>query len=141
MTSSITASTLKIHGVAAYPRKASPVGDRFRKPNLAAQLTAAGAVNVRSPATIPIRTETRSVVESMACIVNLPGGRLAAAPATRPECRRPSGIFVCVGPEKILDCAPERHHVDVWDSFAVGAGPPTHAWYRRACRNLVRPIL
>src|SRR5215208_2709200 len=74
------ASTLKIHGVTEYPRKASPVGDRFRKPNLAAQLTAAGAVNVRSPATIPIRSETRSVVESMACIVTFLGRRLAVAP-------------------------------------------------------------
>src|SRR5712671_4688174 len=49
------ASTLKMYGVAAKPRKASQLFSRCSHPRRAAQLTAAGAVIERSPTTTPIR--------------------------------------------------------------------------------------
>ena len=42
-------------------RNASPVGARSSAPSRAAQLTAAGAVIARDPATMPIKRESRRV--------------------------------------------------------------------------------
>ncbi len=44
-----------MYGVTAAPMNASGVPERFSQPRRAAQLTAAGAVIARSPATTPIR--------------------------------------------------------------------------------------
>src|SRR6476620_642976 len=62
VTSSASASSVRIHGVNAYPRNARLVEATLIQPVLAAQLTAAGAVIVRSPAMRPIRGENRKVV-------------------------------------------------------------------------------
>src|SRR5215510_10117279 len=56
------ARAVNTHGVHAKPMKASQVSPRSRRPRRAAQLAAAGAVNVRDPATIPISTANRYIV-------------------------------------------------------------------------------
>ena len=52
---SAMANRLRIYGAAANPRKASGVFSRCSHPQRAAQLTAAGGVMLRSPATTPMR--------------------------------------------------------------------------------------
>src|SRR5438105_1255112 len=55
-TNSPIAATLKMYGVPANPKKASRVFSKCSNLKRAAQLTAAGAVIERSPATMPIRS-------------------------------------------------------------------------------------
>ena len=47
---------MKIHGVQEYPRKASLLPSKASRPDQAAQLIAVGAVKVRRPATMPIKS-------------------------------------------------------------------------------------
>src|SRR5262245_17788710 len=64
MTSSTSASTVNTHGVHAAPMKASQVPLTSRRPRRAAQLAAAGAVNVRDPATTPMSSAKKYAVTS-----------------------------------------------------------------------------
>src|SRR5438105_3442655 len=59
------ASTLNTYGVAAKPREASQVFSRCSQPSRAAQLTAAGAVMERSPATTPMKNAKTKVDMSL----------------------------------------------------------------------------
>jgi hypothetical protein len=56
---SAIANRLRIYGVAANPRKASGVFSKCSQPRRAAQLTAAGGVMERSPATTPMRNASK----------------------------------------------------------------------------------
>src|SRR4051794_10005756 len=59
MINSAIANRVRIYGVAANPRKASGVFSNRSQPSPAAQLTAAGGVMDRSPATTPIRSASK----------------------------------------------------------------------------------
>jgi len=54
VTNSTSASRLKIQGVNRYPMNAAQVSETGSQPRAAPQLTAAGAVITRRPATMPI---------------------------------------------------------------------------------------
>lgn len=64
MTSSMSASAVKIQGVHLYPMKASGVPETSNQSRWAAQATAAGAVIARRPAMMPM-SSVRTVVTSI----------------------------------------------------------------------------
>src|SRR5262245_33466509 len=78
-TSSTSASSVNTHGVHVAPMKASQVPFTSRRPRRAAQLAAAGAVNVRDPATMPMSSAKKYAVTSH-LVYEAGGPSIAEAP-------------------------------------------------------------